>query len=168
MIMTDSAASSELPARIEQVLRRFRTLGREEKMAALVSYAKKLEPLPERFRALADEHFAVPECQTSVRIFPERHDGRIHFYADINTRQSPTVAAFLSVVFAAVNEEPPSTTLAIPSDFVRTVMQSMGLGTREVGLEAIVARLQRLAREALASPDASRARLENDAGSTIS
>jgi hypothetical protein len=47
-----------------------------------------------------------------------------------------------------VNDEPPATTLAIPSDFVRTVMQSMGLGTREVGLEAIVARLKRHARDA--------------------
>ena len=117
-------------------------------MAALVSYARKLEPLPQRFRDLPDERFSVPECQTPVRIFPEVVDGRLHFYADIDTRQSPTVAAFLSIVFGAVNGEPPATTLAIPPDFVRAVMQSIGLGTREVGLEAIVARLQRHARDA--------------------
>lgn len=40
-------------------------------MAALVSYARKLEPLPERYRAVADDAFAVPECQTPVRVFPE-------------------------------------------------------------------------------------------------
>lgn len=117
-------------------------------MAALISYAKKLEPLPQRFRDLPDERFSVPECQTPVCIFPEVVDGRLHFYADIDTRQSPTVAAFLSIVFSAVNGEPPATTLAIPPDFVRAVMQSIGLGTREVGLEAIVARLQRHARDA--------------------
>ncbi len=116
-------------------------------MAALVSYAKKLEPLPARYQDIADERYFVPECQTPVQIFPEWHDDKVHFFADINTRQSPTVAAFLSIVFSAVNDEPPATTLAIPSDFVRTVMQSIGLGTREVGLEAIVARLKRLARE---------------------
>lgn len=142
-----TAPSPAVPPRIEQVLRRFASLGREEKMAALVSYARKLEPLPERFQALADEAYSVPECQTPVRLFPEAQDGRLHFYADINARQSPTVAAFLSIVLGAVNGEPPATTLAIPPDFVRTVMQSIGLGTREVGLEAIVARLKRHARD---------------------
>ena len=117
-------------------------------MAALVAYAKKLEPLPDRFRELADERYVVPECQTPVRLFPESGNGKLHFYADIDTRQSPTVAAFLSIVFGAVNDEPPAATLAIPPDFVRTVMQSMGLGTREVGLDALVARLKRLALEA--------------------
>lgn len=117
-------------------------------MAALVSYAKKLEPVPDRFRELPADGFSVPECQTPVRIFPELSDGRLHFYAEIDRRQSPTVSAFLAIVFGAVNGEPPETTLAIPSDFVRVVMQSIGLGTREVGLEAIVARLKRHAREA--------------------
>lgn len=117
-------------------------------MAALVSQARKLEPLPERFAAISDETFAVPECQTPVRIFPEMTSGRIHFYADINVRQSPTVAAFLSIVFSAVNDEPPASTLAIPEHFVRAMMGGLGLGTREVGLEALVARLKRHAREA--------------------
>jgi cysteine desulfuration protein SufE len=153
--MTDSAthSSAPLPPRIEQVLRRFRALGREEKMAALIAHAKKLEPVPERFRDLPADRFSVPECQTPVRIFPEAVDGRLHFYADIDRRQSPTVAAFLSIVFGAVNGEPPETTLAIPPDFVRGVMQSIGLGTREVGLEAIVARLKRHAREVAAATD---------------
>ena len=117
-------------------------------MAALVSYARKLEPLPERFQSLPDDGYTVPECQTPMRLFPEFRDGMLHFYADINARQSPTVAAFLSIVFGAVNGEPPATTLAIPANFVRTVMQSLGLGTREVGLEAIVTRLKYHAREA--------------------
>lgn len=153
--MTAPSPSPSLPPRLEQVLRRFASLGREDKMAALVAYARKLEPLPERYRDVGDDGYAVPECQTPVRLFSETSDGRLHFYADINVRQSPTVAAFLSIVFGAVNDEPPATTLAIPGDFVRTVMQSVGLGTREVGLEAIVARLQRHAREAMrAAPPA--------------
>lgn len=119
-------------------------------MAALVSYARKLEPLPERLAAIADEAYAVPECQTPVRLFPEFNDGRLHFYVDINARQSPTVAAFLSILLGAINDQPPETTLAIPEDFVRAMMQGLGLGTREVGLEALVARLRRHAREAIA------------------
>lgn len=141
-----SMADAQLPPSIERVLQRFRTMEREEKMQSLLGYAKRLEPLPERLAALDRAAFNVPECQTRVDIFPESRDGRIHFYADINARQSPTVAAFLGIIFGAVNDHPPEVMLAIPSDFVSTVMASIGLHTREVGLNAMVERLKRHAR----------------------
>jgi len=121
---------------------------REEKMQALVHYSKKLEPVPERFLQLDRASFAVPECQTRVDLFPEFHDGKLHFYADLNVRQSPTIAAFLAILFSAINEQPPSTTLAIPSDFVRIMMENIGLGARESGLTAMVTRVKRYAAEA--------------------
>ena len=117
-------------------------------MQALVQYAKKLEPLPERFAQLDRAHFTVPECPTRVDIFPELRDGKLYFYADINARQSPTIAAVLAIVFSAVNGHPPQTTLDIPPDFVRQLMEGIGLAAREVGLEAMVARLKRHAAEA--------------------
>ena len=134
-----------IPPSIERVLRQFRSMGREEKMQALVSYSKKLEPFPERFKDLDRGEFTVPECQTRVDIVPQVHDGKMHFYADLNARQSPTIAAILAIVFGAVNEQPPSTTLAIPADFVRTLMESIGLGAREAGLNAMITRLKRYA-----------------------
>lgn len=120
-------------------------------MQALVQYSRKLEPLPERFRNLDRSAFNVPECQTRVDIIPEVRDGRLHFYADLNLRESPTIAAVLAIVFAAVNDQPPSTTLGIPPDFVRTLMDSIGLGAREPGLNAMITRLKRHAREAQAA-----------------
>ncbi len=121
-------------------------LGREDKMQALLGWSRKLEPLPERLAALDRTTFTVPECQTRVDIFPERNaDGSLHFYADVNARQSPTVAAVLAITFAAVNDEPPAVTLALPADFVRMLMQDIGLGARESGLAAMVARLKRYA-----------------------
>ena len=140
--------TAPIPPAVERVLARFRALSREEKMQALVSYARKLEPLPERYRDVDRAPFTVPECQTRVDIFPERQDdGTLHFYADVNARQSPTIAAVLAITFQAVNDQPPETTLAIPPDFVRTLMQSIGLGAREAGLEAMIARLKRAAAE---------------------
>lgn len=144
--MTDETTKT-LPPSIDRVLRYFRALGREEKMQALVSYAKKLEPLPPRYTAIDRTNFTVPECQTRVDIFPEYHDGRLHFYADVNVRQSPTIAAFLSILFSAVNDQPPATTLAIPEDMARTMMENIGLGARESGLNAMVQRLKRYARD---------------------
>jgi SufE protein probably involved in Fe-S center assembly len=143
--------SEKIPASIDHVLRQFRSMSREDKMQALVSYSRKLEPFPDRFKNIDRANFNVPECQTRVDIIPELVDGKMHFYADLNVRQSPTIAAVLAIIFSAVNGEPPSTTLAIPNDFVRTLMESIGLGAREVGLNAMVNRLKGYALQAQAT-----------------
>jgi len=146
--MADQTESLPVPATIDRVLRQFRSLGREEKMQSLLSYAKKLEPLPARYAAIDRTNFMIPECQTRVDIFPEYREGKLHFFADVNVRQSPTIAAFLSILFTAINDQPPSTTLAIPPDFVRIMMENIGLGARETGLSAMVTRVKRYAAEA--------------------
>ena len=146
-----TAQTHALPPSIERVLARFRSLPREEKMQLLVQYSKKLEPVPERFRELPQGEFTVPECQTRVDIFPEVRAGTIHFYADLDSRQSPTIAAFLAILFSAINDQPPAVTLAIPDDFVQQVMANIGLAAREAGLNAMLARLKRYAAEAARS-----------------
>lgn len=145
--MTESA-ELPLPPSVARVLRTFRALGREEKMQTLLHYAKKLEPLPERFSTLDRAEFTVPECQTRVDVFPEMRDGMLYFYVDVDPRQSPTIAAFLAILFSAVNGQPPETTLALPTDFARQMMEGIGLAGREVGLNAMVARLKRYAQRA--------------------
>ena len=145
------ANTAQLPPTITRVLKYFQSLGRDEKMQALVAYSKKLEPIPERFRELDANAFAVPECQTRVDLFPEFHDGKMHYYADLNVRQSPTIAAFLAILFSAINDQPPSTVLAIPDDFVRQVMEGIGLAGREVGLTGMLRRIKRYAQQAMAA-----------------
>lgn len=136
--------NGSLPPTLEKVLRQFRLLDRDAKMQALLAWSKRLEPLPEAYAALDREAFSVPECQTRVDIFPEwRADGTMHFFADVNARQSPTVAAFLAITFSAINDQPPDVTLSLPSDFVRQLMSDIGLGARESGLTAMIDRLKR-------------------------
>ena len=149
--MESAPTSSGIPPSIDRVLKQFRSMGREEKMQALVQYSKKLEPLPDRFKDLDRGSFTVPECQTRVDIIPEMRDGRMYFYADLDLRQSPTIAAVLAIIFGAVNGQPPSTTLGIPGDFVNILMDSIGLAAREQGLNAMITRLKRYARDAEAS-----------------
>lgn len=117
-------------------------------MQALLHYARNLEPLPERFRALDRTAFTVHECQTRVDLFPELREGKLYFYADLNPRQSPTIAAFVAILFSAINGQPPETALAIPGDFVHQMMEGIGLAGREVGLTAMLARIKRHARDA--------------------
>src|SRR5258708_26849627 len=148
--MTEPAGGS-LPPSVARVLSRFRALGREEKMQALLHYAKQLEPVPDRLAALDRAAFNVPECQTRVDLFPEVRDGKLYFYADLNSRQSPTIAAFLAILFSAVNGQPPETTLAIPSDFVRQMMEGIGLAGREPGLNAMISPVKPHGRNAIAA-----------------
>ena len=154
MTAAGQSSGSAVPEAIEKVLRRFRAMDRADKMQALVQYSRKLEPVPERYAEVDRTEFTVPECQTRVDIFPELHDGKMHFYADVNVRQSPTIAAVLAVIFSAVNEQPPAVTLSIPNDFVRMLMDGMGLNAREVGLNAMIARLRRAASAAAEAADA--------------
>lgn len=145
----NSPHAAPLPPGIARTLERFRTLGREEKMQALLAWSKKIEPLPDRLAVLDRAAFTVPECQTRVDLFPETNaNGTLHFFADINARQSPTIAAVLAITFAAVNDQPPEVAVALPPDFVRLLMSDIGLGARETGLTALIGRIQRHAANA--------------------
>ena len=146
--MENAPATSSIPPSIDRVLKLFRSMGREEKMQALVQYSKKLEPLPERFKDLDRGASTSPNAMTRVDIIPEVRDGRCISTPISTSRESPTIAAVLAIIFAAVNGQPPSTTLGIPPDFVSILMESIGLAAREPGLNAMIMRLKRYAREA--------------------
>lgn len=150
--MTDTQPKEQIPEGIQKILRRFATLTPDLTRQALVQYANRLPPLPERFQQLDREQYAVHECQTPVAIYPEVVDGRMHYYADV-PQGAPTIRALLAMIFEAVNGQPPAAVLAIPQDFVRQVMDKLGLGTREVGLNAMVDRLKRAARAAQTNGD---------------
>jgi len=141
---------SNIPEGIRKILRRFETLTPDLTRQALVQYANRLPDPPERFKVLDRDQYAVHECMTPVAIFPEVVDGKMYFFADV-PQGAPTIRALLAMIFEAVNGQPPQTVLAIPADFVRLVMDKLGLGTREIGLNAMVERLRRAARSAMAS-----------------
>jgi cysteine desulfuration protein SufE len=145
--VSDTSQAAPAPEGIEKILRRFAVLSPDMTRQALVQYANRLPPLPERFRELGREQYMVHECQTPVALYPEVVEGRMYFHADV-PQSAPTIRALLAMLFEALNGQPPEAVLAIPPDFVRKVMSSLGLGTREIGLNAIVERLKGLAREA--------------------
>ena len=147
--MTDAQPTPQpIPPSIDKILRRFATLSPDMTRQALVQYANKLPPPPERFQALDPEQYRVHECQTPVAIFPEFVDGKMYYHAEL-PRESAALRALLSMIFDAVNGQPPETVLAIPPDFVRQVMGKIGLQAREAGLNAMVERLKRAARRAV-------------------
>jgi cysteine desulfuration protein SufE len=150
--MTEPSTSTGIPPSIDKILRRFATLSPDMTRQALVQYANRLPPLPERFQGLDSEQYRVHECQTPVAIYPEVVDGRMHYHADV-PRESAAIRALLAMLFEALNGQPPEVTLAIPPDFVRQVMGKIGLQAREAGLNAMVERLKRAARQAATAGD---------------
>ena len=149
--MTEQASTAGIPPSIDRILRRFATLSPDMTRQALVQYANRLPPLPERFQGLDAAQYRVHECQTPVAIFPEVVDGKMVFHADV-PRESAAIRALLAMLFEALNGQPPQTTIDIPPDFVRQVMGKIGLQARENGLNAMVERLKRAARQAAAGP----------------
>ncbi|MBA4157734.1 MAG: SufE family protein [Gemmatimonadetes bacterium] len=145
--MSETPDAAPIPEGIEKILRRFAMLNPDMTRQALVQYSNRLPAVPERFRELNREEYAVHECQTPVALYPEVAEGRMYYHADV-PQSAPTIRALLAMLFEALNGQPPAVTLAIPPDFVRRVMDKIGLGTREVGLNAMVERLKRAAREA--------------------
>lgn len=138
-----------LPAALETSLRRLRGLGREDRMAAIAHWARKLEPVPARFADADPAAHVIPECNTRVLLFADAAEGRMHFWAAVDARQSPTVAAVCAITFAALNDQPAAVTLGVPSTFARRLMTDLGLAAREAGIAALLARCQRHARAAL-------------------
>jgi cysteine desulfuration protein SufE len=142
--MSEEENQPQTPEGIQKILRRFATLSPDLTRQALVQYSNRLPALPERFQGLDREQYAVHECMTPVAIYPEVVEGKMFYYADV-PQSAPTIRALLAMIFEAVNGQPPETVIAIPRDFVRQVMDKLGLGTREVGLNAMMERLRRAA-----------------------
>ena len=114
----DGTGGQPLPPSVARVLGTFRALGREEKMQALLHYAKTARAGPRAIpRASTAPSSTCPSARRASISSPELRDGKLYFYADLNPRQSPTIAAFLAILFSAINGHPPETTLAHPVRF---------------------------------------------------
>ena len=142
--MSDATSSGALPPTIARVLSRFQSMGREEKMQALVHYSKKLEPLPEKFRELDRGDFSVPECQTRVDLFPEYARRKVALLCRPQRQAIADDRRVSRHPLRRDQRQPPETTLAIPGDFVSQLMEGIGLSGREVGLNAMVGRIKAL------------------------
>src|SRR5690606_15865847 len=109
-----AAEAPGVPPGIQKILTRFASLSPDLVRQALVQYANRLPPLPERFQGLDEERYRVHECQTPVAIYPEMREGLLYFHAEV-PQGAPTIRALLAMIFEAVNGQPPEAVLAIPS-----------------------------------------------------
>lgn len=128
---------------LDRKLQRFRTLGREMRLQALLGYARKLPPLPEALREARDAGLGrVEECQTPLFVWVAVEDDRVRIHADAPA-ESPTVRGFVSFLMDVLNGQPAAAVAELPDD----VMDRMGLGEvlgplRTRGLGSVVRRIK--------------------------
>jgi cysteine desulfuration protein SufE len=129
---------------LETLIPRFKAADRETRLQTLLDYSKKLPPLPERFEAAKEQgQNRVEECQTTVYLWVEVDQGRVHIYADI-PREAPTVRGFVSLLARTFDGAAPEAVAQIPLDLLDRLGLSETLGmTRTQGLTAILHRIKR-------------------------
>jgi cysteine desulfuration protein SufE len=135
-----------MPGTLEKTISRFATADRQTRLDLLLDYARKLPPLPERYREARDLGLnRVPECQSPVFLFLESEGGTVKLHADAPV-EAPTVRGFVSLLSREVSGSTPEAVASIPGDLLDRLQLSEILGmTRMQGLTAIVGRIKRMA-----------------------
>lgn len=128
---------------LETLIPRFQAADRQTRLETLLDYSKNLPPLPQRFEAeKALGHNRVEECQTSVYLWVELEDGRVHLHADV-PREAPTVRGFVSLLARLLEGQTPDVVARLPLDLLDQLGLSDTLGmTRTQGLTAILHRVK--------------------------
>jgi cysteine desulfuration protein SufE len=130
-------------ATLDTLIPRFKAADRETRLETLLDYSKKLPPLPERFEVDKNQgKNRVEECQTTVYLWVEVDQGKVHIYADI-PREAPTVRGFVSLLARSLDGATPQAVAQIPMDLLDRLGLSETLGmTRTQGLTAILHRIK--------------------------
>lgn len=137
-----------LPDRLQKIVDQFAAAPRELRVQALLGFAKRVPPLPERWSAGRDGMEQVHECQTPFFLAVEvNEEGAVHLWFDCPP-EAPTVRGFAGILREGLDGAGVEEVLAVPPDFYR------GMGLADVvsvlrlrGMGAILARLQRQVRE---------------------
>jgi cysteine desulfuration protein SufE len=128
---------------LETIIPRFKAADRQTRLETLLDYSKKLPPLPERYQAeKALGHNRVDECQTSVYLWVEIDQGRVHIHADVPP-EAPTVRGFVSLLARTLEGQTADEVARLPMDLLDRLGLSETLGmTRTQGLTSILHRIK--------------------------
>jgi len=130
---------------LADIIETFAQVDPATRLELLLDYARRLPPLPDRFRAMrAAGVNRVHECMTPVFLFVGRgQDGRIAAHADV-ADEAPTVKGFVSIVLHGVHGATQAEVATIPADLVdRLGLADLLRMNRAVGLAAVLGRIKR-------------------------
>jgi cysteine desulfuration protein SufE len=130
---------SSTPAqRLEAIAAEFAELEPRERLELLLEYADNLPPLPVELQAAADRaSHRIAECQTSVFLWADVVDGRVHLAAEV-APEAPTVKGFVSILLDLFADAPVEQALALEGNVVQRLglLEALGM-MRMRGLQAM-------------------------------
>jgi cysteine desulfuration protein SufE len=137
-----------LPPRLAKITERFRGAPKDLRVQALLSFSKKVPPLPDVY---AKDHSLleqVHECQTPFFLASTVDpDGNVHVFFDAPA-ESPTIRGFAGILREGLEGEPWQSVLSVPPDFYAGMgLEAVVSPQRLNGMGAILGRLQRQVRE---------------------
>ena len=133
-----------LPAKLQKVVDRFAAAPRDLKGPALLSYAKKVPPLPPEYAGDPSRLAQVHECQSPFFLATEVDEGGgVHFFFDCPP-ETPTVRGFAGIIREGLEGEHYSVVLEVPTTFYTTMgLEEVVSPLRLRGIRAILAAVRR-------------------------
>ncbi len=133
-----------LPAKLQEIVDQFASAPRELRVEALLGYARRMPPLPERLSGNRELLEQVHECQTPFFLASEvDEEGAVRLYFDCPP-ETPTVRGFAGILREGLEGCHYSEVLAVPTDFyARMGLAEVVSSLRLRGMGSILTRLKR-------------------------
>lgn len=141
--MTDA----NMPAKLDGIVKMFKSLPKGMRLQALLEYSKKLPDLPAEYKDHPERMEQVPECVSPFFLATTVESGKVNMYFDVPA-EAPTVRGFASILSEGLGGGSPQDVLNVPDTFY----YDMGLSdlitpNRLNGMHAILRRLKNQVRE---------------------
>lgn len=146
--MSGSAASTALPASLQEIREEFLALETRDRLLLLLDYANDLPELPERYGEHPERLERVTECQAPVFVAAEAPEGVVHVYAQAPA-EAPTTRGFASVLVHGLGGLGLEEALAVPDDFPNTLGLDAAVSPLRLrGMSGLLGRIKRQLRAA--------------------
>lgn len=149
--MTAEERLAQLPPKLQTVVKTLGSAPKVLKTEMLLEFAKKMPSLPEGMQGKLEQ---VHECTTPffvhAEIENEPGEAIVHLFFDA-PKEAPTVRAFAGMLAEGLEGESPQNVLSVPEDFYSLAkLEEIVTPLRLRGLQAVLGRIKRQVREALA------------------
>lgn len=144
-----------MTTRFDDIAETFASVDDEMRLELLLDYARKLPPIPDRFRADRDAGVnRVPECMTPVFLWMEPENSHVRLYVDV-AEEAPTVRGLMGILVQSYDHATASELERVPTDLLQRLhLDEQIRMQRAVGISGIVGRMRRRAAELRRGPSA--------------
>jgi len=134
---------TQAPAGLEELLREFEPLTRDERMESLVEWADRFEPAPDSVASRPyPEANRAPRCESEAYVFAkERPDGTLDYFFAVENPQGLSAKAWAAILASTASGAPLEQVEAIDPESVFRIFGrevSMGKGQGMMGMLDLV------------------------------